>query len=301
MTEKYKVTIGIPVYNGEKIIRDRIKQILSQTYQNYVILISDNCSTDQTQQLCEDIANKNENIFYFRHERNRGTIWNANFLINKADSDYFVIAAVDDIWSNEFLEKNIQVLENDKNIVGSISEYKLFNRIEDSHSKEFKINILENVKKFQYVHPVKGTIEQKIKFLLNYSMGSQVFSVFQTKKLQKANIFGYYNGWMMDLALLLNLIKEGDLEVVEDCVMYKHVSEKSTSIIKFMINQKYNFIKILFLESTFTLWCLKNLGIKNFLKNIKIFIKLNIRGSYVIFAEIIRICKRMLMCQEKYW
>lgn len=301
MIENPKVTIGIPVYNGEKIIEERIKQILSQTFQDFVIIISDNCSTDQTQQYCEDFIKKNERIIYYRQKKNRGTIWNANFLINKAKSDFFVIAAVDDIWDDDFLEKNIKVLENNKNVVGSIGEYKLFTRIKDPNSEQIKINVIENTKKFQYVHPVNGNIEQKIKFLLNYSMGGQVFSVFRTKKLQKANIFGYYNGWMMDLALILNVIKDGDLEVTKDAIMYKHVTERSTSIIKFMINQKYNFIKIIFLEGTFTLWCLKNLGLKNFLKNFKFFVKLNIRGSYVILAETTRICKRMLSGQEKYW
>jgi len=301
MTEQYKITIGIPVYNGEKVIEDRIKQILSQTYQNFKIIISDNCSIDQTQQICEEIIKKNERIIYFRHGKNKGTIWNLNFLLNKAKTDYFVWAAVDDLWDEKFLEKNIQVLEKNKKIIGSIGEYKLFNRIENQESQKIQINILENKEKFQYVHPIKGSIERKIKFLLNYSMGSQVYSIFRTKNLQKSNILGYYNGWMADLALILNVIKEGDLEVVEDTFMYKHVTEKSTSIIKYMINQKINPVRILFLESTFTLWCLKNLGLRNFQTNLIYFIKLNIKGEYAIIAELARMCKRIIARQEKYW
>jgi glycosyltransferase involved in cell wall biosynthesis len=299
--KKPMVTIGIPVYNGEEVIEDRVKQILTQTFQNFILIISDNGSTDQTQNICEKLIKNDERITYFRHKENNGPIWNSNFLLNKAVTDYFVWAAVDDIWSKEFLEKNITILENNDNIVGCISEYDLFNRIKDPTSQKIKISVLENIKKFQFVHPVKGTFEEKIKFLLNFCMGSQIYSVFRTKKLQKVNVLGYYKGWMVDLALVLNIIKEGDLEVTEDAIMHKHVAKKSTSIIKYMINQKYDLKKIIFLENTFTFWCLRNLGIKNFFKNFNFFIRLNVKGYYAILAESIRICKRMSMGQEKYW
>lgn len=298
------LTVGMPVYNGENFLKQRLESILNQSYSNFILIISDNCSTDKSQEICEEMSKKDSRIIYFRHQENLGAILNFQFVLKKAKTKYFVWAAVDDIWSQNFLEKNCDVLENNENIVGSIGEYSLYNRIEDSSTHEVKIKVLKNTKKFQYVHPAYGEVEEKIRFYLNYSMGGMVYGVYRTDKLQKANTFERYKNsqiWMLDLAYILSVIKEGDFEVVSDAFMYKHVSERSTSIIQYMKNLNFSLTKILFINFPFTFWCLRNLGLKIFLMNFKYFIKLNVRGEYSIIAELVRICKRLVCGQEKYW
>ena len=56
MNKKIKVTIGIPVYNSERSIKRRIEEICSQTFQDFVIVISDNASTDKTRHICEEFS-----------------------------------------------------------------------------------------------------------------------------------------------------------------------------------------------------------------------------------------------------
>ena len=306
MTENIipNLTVGMPVYNGENFLKQRLESILNQSYSNFILIISDNCSTDKSREICEDICKQDKRVIYFRHEENKGSYWNFNFLLKKAKTKYFVWAAVDDIWSQNFLEKNVSVLEKNENIVGSIGEYYLYNKTEDSSTHEIKIKILENTKKFQYVHPAYGDIEKKIRFYLNYGMGGMIYAVYRTDKLQKANILERYTNsplWISDLAFILNVIKEGDFEVVSDAFMYKHVSERSTSVIQYMKNQNFDLTKIVFINFPFTFWCLRNLGLKIFLKNLGYFIKLNLRGEYSIIAELVRMCKRIACGQEKYW
>jgi len=299
-----KITIGIPVFNGEHVLKNKIKEILNQTYQNFTIIISDNASTDNTQKIGEEIAAKNKRISYFRHEKNKGGGWNFNFLLQKAKTEYFIWAAVDDIWCKKFLETNIDVLEKNEKIVGSIGEMKMFNRILDSKTNKEKIKILENSKKFQYVHPVKGNRSKKIEFCLNFNMGGIIYAVYRTKQLQKANTFYLFEKrpmWRCPLACILNIIKEGDLEVIDDVFVYKHTYEKSSSIIKYLRNSGFNFLEIGFINFPFTNWCLRNLGPNEFLKNLGYFIKLNIESEFGIIAEILRMGKRVISGQNKYW
>ena len=83
--------------------------------------------------------------------------------------------------------------------------------------------------------------------------------------------------------------------------MYKLVSERSTSVIQYMKKMNFNLIKILFINFPFTFWCLRNLGLKIFLKNFDYFLKLNLKGEYSIIAELVRMSKRTVYGQEKYW
>ena len=52
-----KVSIGLPIFNGEKYIRNALSSLLSQTFSDFELIISDNASTDSTQMICEEFAN----------------------------------------------------------------------------------------------------------------------------------------------------------------------------------------------------------------------------------------------------
>src|SRR5438445_8113198 len=131
---KPKVSIGMPVYNGEQFLHKRIDSLLAQTFQNCELIISDNASTDSTPSICNEYLKKDKRIRYFRQERNMGVIWNFNFVLDQAKSDYFMWAAVDDIISSNYLEKNIEILESDKNVVGSTSKMEIY-EVTDDHFK----------------------------------------------------------------------------------------------------------------------------------------------------------------------
>ena len=112
-----KITVGLPVFNGEKFLSSRIKSILKQSYKNFILVISDNGSTDKTQIICKELLNEDPRIEYFRQEKNMGAMWNYNFLAEKSKTKYFVWATADDSWENKFLEKTLAILENNNNFV----------------------------------------------------------------------------------------------------------------------------------------------------------------------------------------
>ena len=303
MNKKPKITVGIPVYNNEKVIKKRIQDICSQTFQDFTIVISDNGSTDQTRKICEEISKMDDRITFFHHKENKGAYWNFNFVLNKAETKYFVMAALDDIWSKNFLESNINILEKCK-VVGSIGECSLFNRIIDSNTHKSEINILKNSRKYQYVHPVKGELKEKIRFYLDFQMGAQFYSIFHTKDIKFANFYrnkANYGMWQSDFATILKILKKGDLHVDSESFFYKEVSTKSRSIIKYMKIMNFSTSDILFSKTIFSVWFFKEFGTKLFLKNFGVLLRSNFSWGRTIFGEMLRMCKRIIYGQEKYW
>src|SRR5579859_868727 len=104
------VSIGIPTYNGEKRIASTINSILSQYYPNLEIIISDNCSTDNTESVCARINKDHPLIRYYRQKENIGIIRNFEFVLEKASGDFFMWVADDD-WLESFtLKKYVDFL-----------------------------------------------------------------------------------------------------------------------------------------------------------------------------------------------
>tara|TARA_B100001013_G_scaffold152129_1_gene90406 strand:+ start:868 stop:1773 length:906 start_codon:yes stop_codon:yes gene_type:complete len=299
-----KLTIGLPTYNCENIIGNKIEELLKQSFKDYVLIISDNNSTDNTGKICESMSKKDNRIVFFQQDKNKGPFWNFNFLLQKAQTDYFVMITPDDILSKNFLESNINILEKCKELVGSIGECSLFNRIIDSNSHKFEINILKNSRKYQYVHPVKGELKEKIRFYLDFQMGSQFYSIFRTKDIKFANFYrnkANYGMWQSDFAAILKILKRGNLHVDLESFFYKEVSTKSHSVIKYMKIFNFSISEILFSKAIFSVWFFKEFGTKLFLKNFGVLLGSNFSWGGTIFGEVLRMCKRMICRQEKYW
>ena len=299
-----KLTIGLPTYNCENIIGNKIEELLKQSFKDYVLIISDNNSTDNTGKICESMSKKDNRIVFFQQDKNKGPFWNFNFLLQKAQTNYFVMTTPDDILSKNFLESNINILEKCKELVGSIGECSLFNRIIDSNSHKLEINILKNSRKYQYVHPVKGELKEKIRFYLDFQMGSQFFSVFRTKDIKFANFYrnkANYGMWQSDFAAILKILKRGNLHVDLESFFYKEVSTKSRSIIKYMKIMNFSTSDILFSKTIFSVWFFKEFGTKLFLKNFGVLLRSNFSWGRTIFGEMLRMCKRIIYGQEKYW
>jgi glycosyltransferase involved in cell wall biosynthesis len=112
-----RVSIAIPVYNGEKYLTETIATILSQTFQDFEFIICDNASTDRTQEICESFEQLDERVHYYRSENNVGWAGNFNKAVDLARGEYFKWAAHDDLLSPNFIEKCVQILDTHKSVV----------------------------------------------------------------------------------------------------------------------------------------------------------------------------------------
>lgn len=106
------ICIGMPVYNGIGTIGSALDSLLSQTFPDFAIIVSDNASTDGTGDICQEYALRDTRITYVRQPQNVGAEANFKFVFLASNSKYFMWAAADDIRSPDFLEKNFIFLES---------------------------------------------------------------------------------------------------------------------------------------------------------------------------------------------
>ena len=289
-----KISIGMPVYNGEKFIGKRLDSILSQSYQNFELIISDNGSKDSTSSICKDYEKKDQRIRYIQHKKNKGVYLNFKFVLEEAKCKYFVWASVDDIWDSCFLEKNIQILTSNKNCVCSISKTKFYGLLSNGESNAIDsmfrnfLNKLKHSLRQVGIIPLIGSYEQKISLCLKKSKMHPIYGVYRTDKLRRSIVNEQFVG--IDLAIILNVLKFGDFHVIDEVLMSVHDAGLSKKGI-FSMSKELNSgsFGIIFPMAPLTSWCAKNLGIKLFLKNIDYFILLNLWGGFSIFIDIIRI------------
>jgi glycosyltransferase involved in cell wall biosynthesis len=119
-----KVSIGMPVYNGEKYMRQAIDSVLAQTYTDFELVISNNNSTDGTEAICKEYAEKDSRIKYIKQPVNIGAINNFNFLLQHARGTYFVWLCHDDYLDASFLEVIVQYLDEHADVALCVSDCK---------------------------------------------------------------------------------------------------------------------------------------------------------------------------------
>jgi glycosyltransferase involved in cell wall biosynthesis len=98
------LTVGMPVYNGERYVAEAIESILGQTHADFELVISDNCSTDATEEICRSYAARDDRISYSRLNHNRGAAYNYNRVFELNRSPLFKFASHDDVCLPRFLE-----------------------------------------------------------------------------------------------------------------------------------------------------------------------------------------------------
>jgi len=91
-----KISIGLPTYNGGRKIITAVASVFAQRYNNIEIIISDNCSNDDTEEVCMNLCERFPSIKYYRQHINRGVTANYNFVLQQATGDYFLWLADDD-------------------------------------------------------------------------------------------------------------------------------------------------------------------------------------------------------------
>ena len=114
---KVKVSLGLPVYNGERFVRHAIQSVLDQTFTDFELIISDNASTDATPDICEEFARKDARVRYIRQEINIGAKANFNRVFEYSRGEYFKWVAADDVCGPRYLELTVALLDADPKAV----------------------------------------------------------------------------------------------------------------------------------------------------------------------------------------
>lgn len=115
--DRPRVSIGLPVYNGERFLRESLESLLGQTYSDFELIISDNASTDDTPDICQAFAEKDPRIRYHRTEENAGCAANYARAFHLSSGEYFKWAAADDVCLPDHLSRCVEVLDRDPTVV----------------------------------------------------------------------------------------------------------------------------------------------------------------------------------------
>ena len=149
------VSIGMPVYNGERYLDNALNSILAQTFTDFELIISDNGSTDKTEEICRHYASLDRRIRYFRNEENLGAGWNFDRVAELPSGKYFKWACHDDLCALEFLQQCVDILEQDSSIVLAYPKTLIINEHAEEvekHEDRFHLQSSRPAERFKIYH-----------------------------------------------------------------------------------------------------------------------------------------------------
>lgn len=198
------LSIGMPVYNGEKDLRRVIDSILLQSFTDFELIISDNNSSDQTPEICKEYALMDNRIKYIRQTTNIGHEANFTFVFDQAQAEYFSWAAADDIRTEGFFEKNIKFLEANPDYSFSCSPNCFIGQ--ENHPERFK------------TFSINGSLYERLYSFLDFGIISHgcFYSVFKREKLTDHTIAVNSSYFGFDWAVNIHLLFKGKFGRTKD-------------------------------------------------------------------------------------
>lgn len=130
-----RVSIGLPVRNGERSLARLLTSIEVQTYGNYEVVIADNASSDATEGICREFQQRDPRFRYVRNERDLGQIENFNHVFRRSRGEYFRWVGADDWFEPKYLERCVETLDAHPGAVGATSLWQL---VDDEGSTQFR-------------------------------------------------------------------------------------------------------------------------------------------------------------------
>lgn len=212
MPEKPLVSIGMPVYNGELFIREAIDSLLVQTFTDFELIISDNASTDKTESICREYTANDQRIRYIKQPENKGALANFQFVLDEAAGEYFMWAAADDIWSLNWIESLLEIIQQNTNTsafgkVVTIDQY-------SQNIPHIAIGKIFNFSGFKLFRRLKYFFQ-----LESYGKANTIYGLYKLQNLQKLHI----NEFAFDYNIVYTILKNTQLKCSNKAIIYKRI------------------------------------------------------------------------------
>ncbi|NET02803.1 MAG: glycosyltransferase [Sphaerospermopsis sp. SIO1G1] len=214
-TSHPKLTIGLPVYNGEKFLQQSIDSLLNQTFSDFHLIICNNNSTDNTDEICRNYAAQDDRIIYYHNPSNIGCACNFNRVLKLSRSQYFKWAAYDDLHAPDFLSKCIQILEDNPDYILCHSHTLLID--EDD-------NFLQNYEIKLQTHAEKPEI--RFHELLTKHFCYQLYGVIRKTALDKIPPMGGYGN--ADGIFVLRLAMQGKFYEIPEYLFFARCHDQQS-------------------------------------------------------------------------
>ena len=203
MSAQPRISIALPVFNGERYVAQAIRSILDQTCRDFELIISDNASTDGTEDICRSFMAQDQRIRYVRQPRNIGASPNFNVCFELASGEYFKWAAHDDYLEPDYLAACVRALDANPDAVLAHSLVRLV----DDCDRLIEV--------FRPIEPEATSPRPSERFAarIRNPRCLEIWGVMRTSALRTSVLIGSYIG--MDRALLLELALRGRFVLID--------------------------------------------------------------------------------------
>lgn len=212
-----KLTIGMPVYNSEAYVRDSLESLLGQTYADFVLLISDNASTDGTADICQDLARQDGRIRYHRNKENIGMSPNFNLVAQRCETPFFKWSTADDLWAPTMIEKSMSVIEADDSIALCYPKTMLINLVDGTETPyDDNLHLMQD-----------DPVDRFLGVIHNIGLCNLHLGISRTAALKKTSLLRPFPG--ADLNLMAELALYGKFYEVQEYLFFRRFHENSSS------------------------------------------------------------------------
>jgi glycosyltransferase involved in cell wall biosynthesis len=178
-----RLSVGLPVYNGQNYLSKSLDALLAQSYSEFELIISDNASTDGTEEICRHYAAMDPRIRYLRQPRNIGAVPNHNFVLREARGELFKWASHDDLYGPDLLARCVEALEAHPNVVLSHADMAIIDEA-DEITQVYDYSLATD----------SPQAPERFRSLLRTDGGDDEYGVIRTDVLRRVSPYpSYYN------------------------------------------------------------------------------------------------------------
>jgi glycosyltransferase involved in cell wall biosynthesis len=214
-----RISVGMPVYNGEEFIGEAVQAILNQSLSDLELIICDNASDDATSDICLRIAESDSRVRYYRNEVNIGVTENYNKVVAYARGQYFKWASCNDYCAPDFLRGCVEVLDRRHDAVLCFPKTRLFDQnIADAKDYEEDLDLQKPDPLWRFTQLI-DRIYAQLNNVLN--------GVVRTDALRRTPLHRTFAG--SDYNLVAELVLLGGFIQIPEPLFYRRLNAKAHS------------------------------------------------------------------------
>lgn len=219
-TARPRVSVGMPLYNREKYVGASVEAHLNQTYGDFELVITDNASTDGSEEICRAYAAKDSRVKYFRNPQNLGAAGNFRRCFELSTGEFFRWTPSDDLVSPNLLERAIDILDHDPSVFVAYPRTKLIDA-DGNFIQDFE----------EHLHVMADRPCERWRAVLqNLRLGNLHYGLNRADIFRKTGGLRNYMGG--DLPLIAEMSLYGKFYELPDAFFYRRMHEEASSAMK---------------------------------------------------------------------
>ncbi len=215
-----RVSVGMPVYNREKYVAAAIEAHLNQSYADFELVITDNASTDRSEDICRAYAAKDPRVKFYRNPGNLGAAGNYRRCFELSVGEYFRWTPSDDLVSSNLLERAVQVLDSDPSIMVAYGRTKL---IDDQG------NVTADFDERLHIMDERPS-DRWMAVMRRIRLGNLHYGLTRAAKFRRTGLLRNYSGG--DFPLIAEMALYGKFFEIPDAFFYRRMHEEASSALR---------------------------------------------------------------------